>query len=83
MAEATNTALLAARDQLLALRTDYDRAVAEFRWPEVGPRFNFAHDWFDPLARDNHTPALVITEVGGLRASYTFCLLYTSDAADE
>jgi acetyl-CoA synthetase len=28
------------RDQLLHLRGEYGRAVAEFRWPELGPRFN-------------------------------------------
>jgi len=72
VADAPNPALVAARDQLLELRTAYDRALAEFAWPDVGPRFNFAHDWFDPLARGNRTPALVIAEVDGSRASYTF-----------
>ena len=37
---------LAARDLLLALREDYDEAVARFRWPQVD-RFNWAIDWFD------------------------------------
>src|SRR6186713_1049047 len=36
----------AARDELLALRTDYDRAVASFRWPDM-KHFNWALDWFD------------------------------------
>ncbi len=34
------------RDFLLASRTDYARAVADFRWPEPTP-FNWALDWFD------------------------------------
>jgi acetyl-CoA synthetase len=34
------------RDFLLANRTDYDKAVAGFRWPEPVP-FNWAIDWFD------------------------------------
>ena len=39
------------RDFLLANRTDYDKAVAGFRWPEPVP-FNWAIDWFDAeLAR--------------------------------
>jgi acetyl-CoA synthetase len=41
----------AARDLLLRLRTDYDAAVREFRWP-VLDRFNWALDWFDRLPRD-------------------------------
>jgi acetyl-CoA synthetase len=72
MVEAINTALMTARDQLIALRTEYDRAVAEFRWPDVGQRLNFAHDWFDPLARGNDSPALVVVDEDGSRASYTF-----------
>jgi len=41
-----------ARAFLLTHRTDYDRAVAHFRWPEPVP-FNWALDWFDAeLARN-------------------------------
>jgi acetyl-CoA synthetase len=32
------------RDQLLHLRGEHARAVAEFRWPELGTRFNWAVD---------------------------------------
>ncbi|KIZ46996.1 MULTISPECIES: AMP-binding protein [Rhodopseudomonas] len=35
-----------ARAFLLDHRTDYDRAVADFRWPDPVP-FNWALDWFD------------------------------------
>lgn len=65
-------ALRAGRDQLQALRTSYDAAVSSFTWPDVGPRFNFAHDWFDPLARGNERVALVIVEADGARRSYSF-----------
>src|SRR4051812_29565776 len=41
----------AARDQLLAVGHDYDRAYAEFAWPELD-EFNWALDWFDEVARD-------------------------------
>ncbi|MEB3369655.1 AMP-binding protein [Saccharopolyspora mangrovi] len=60
------------RDQLLALRGEHARAVAEFRWPELGERFNWAIDWFDAIARGNDRPALVIVEEDGseLRRSY-------------
>lgn len=47
------------RDQLLRLRGEYARAVAEFRWPELGARFNWAVDWFDAIAGGNNRPALV------------------------
>src|ERR1700680_588931 len=40
-----------ARAFLLQHRTDYDKAVADFRWPDPVP-FNWALDWFDgELAR--------------------------------
>ena len=64
--------LRAARDQLLGLRTDYATAVAEFRWPDVGERFNWAHDWFDTWARDNDAPGLVVVEEDGSRAEFSF-----------
>jgi acetyl-CoA synthetase len=62
----------AARDQLLNLRGQHERAVAEFRWPEVGERFNWAVDWFDAIAAGNDRPALVIVEEDGLTTSRTF-----------
>ncbi|MGA8209574.1 MAG: AMP-binding protein [Nocardioidaceae bacterium] len=55
----------AARDLLLALREEPDRARAEFRWPDVGERFNWAVDWFDAVARGSHRPALVIVGQDG------------------
>jgi acetyl-CoA synthetase len=64
--------LRAARDELIRLRTSYDEAVASFTWPDVGPRFNFAHDWFDAIARGNQRPGLVIREEDGTRAAYSF-----------
>ena len=62
----------AARDQLLALRGEPDRALREFRWPDVGGRFNWAVDWFDAVARGNDRPALVIVEEDGGQTSRTF-----------
>lgn len=65
-------ALRAARDRLLDLRSSYDEALKVFEWPDVGPNFNFVHDWFDAYARDNDRPALVIADDRGSRASYSF-----------
>src|SRR5580698_5571986 len=48
----TMTTFQEARSFLLEHRTDYDKAVAGFRWPDAVP-FNWALDWFDAdLARD-------------------------------
>ncbi len=62
----------AARDQLLSLRGDHQRAVAEFRWPDLGDRFNWAVDWFDAIAAGNDRPALVIVEEDGGSSELTF-----------
>jgi acetyl-CoA synthetase len=69
---AATAAYRAARDELLSLRGDHDRAVAEFRWPDVGEVFNWAVDWFDAIARGNDQPALVIVEEDGSSAQLTF-----------
>lgn len=46
-----------ARDQLLSLRDDAGAAQRDFRWPALD-NFNWATDYFDPLARGNDAPAL-------------------------
>ena len=60
-----------ARDLLLAQRGRHDAALAAFRWPQL-QQFNWALDWFDVLARDNHAAALwVVNEDGSeTRLSY-------------
>src|SRR5271155_4067992 len=59
-----------ARAFLLKYRMDYDKAVADFRWPDVVP-FNWALDWFDAeLARDPQSrdrTALWIVDAGSHR----------------
>src|SRR3954468_16058591 len=61
-----------ARDQLLALRGDHEKAVAEFRWPAFDGPFNWAVDWFDAYARGNEGIALHIVEEDGRAARYSF-----------
>jgi len=68
----------AARDLLLDLREDPDRAHAEFSWPDVGDRFNWAVDWFDAVARGNDKPALVIVEEDGTSTERTFDQMATA-----
>src|SRR5229473_6602206 len=59
-----------ARAFLLRHRTEYDTAVADFRWPDPVP-FNWALDWFDaelardPISRDR--AALWIVDAGNNR----------------
>jgi acetyl-CoA synthetase len=59
-----------ARAFLLEHRTDYDKAVKDFRWPDPVP-FNWALDWFDAeLARNADSkdrPALWIVDAGSNR----------------
>lgn len=61
-----------ARDQLLALRTDPERARADFRWPDVGDAFNWATDWFDVIAAGNDAVALWIVQEDGSERRVTF-----------
>src|SRR3954454_24069434 len=62
---------IAARAFLIATRTDYERAYREFRWPELD-RFNWALDYFDPMARDNNGTALWIVNEGGGEQKLSF-----------
>ena len=62
----------AARDFLLAHRTDYAAACRDFRWPEP-THFNWALDWFDAeLARGDGAgrPALTIVGDGANLAQF-------------
>ena len=67
-------AFLEARDFLLARRGDYERAYRDFRWPALD-RFNWALDYFDPMARGNDRPGLWLVDEGGGEAKLTFAEL--------
>jgi acetyl-CoA synthetase len=54
---------LAARDCLLALRTDYRAAVEQFNWPELD-NFNWANDYFDTLVGNSFPALRVVTDIG-------------------
>jgi acetyl-CoA synthetase len=51
----------AARDFLLSHRADYHGAYGDFHWPRP-ETFNWALDWFDPIAAGNERPALWIVD---------------------
>ena len=59
------------RDRLLEHREDYDAARAAFDWPQLG-EFNWALDWFDPLARGNEQPGLLVVEADGSSQELSF-----------
>jgi acetyl-CoA synthetase len=68
----TTQAFRAARDFLLAHRTDHATAYRDFRWPEL-TRFNWALDWFDAeLSAGAHADRLALKIVGDGAASLTF-----------
>ena len=53
-----------ARDFLLNTRSDYLRATRDFRWPELS-EFNWALDYFDPMAAGNECTALWLVAEDG------------------
>ena len=65
---------IAARDELLQWRDEPMRAMREFRWPSF-EQFNWVHDYFDVIARDNHEPALRVVTGTGAEQSLTFAQL--------
>ena len=65
----------AARDLLQTHRDDYERAVTEFRWPDL-THFNFGLDWFDVLAAEQpDVPALWIVDGDGTEDQLTYAEL--------
>jgi acetyl-CoA synthetase len=65
----------AARDFLLAHRTDYAGACRDFRWPEP-THFNWALEWFDAeLARGDGASRPALTIVGDGAVSLSFAAL--------
>jgi acetyl-CoA synthetase len=66
-----------ARDQLVNVIDDYDKAVDLFAWPQLTGAFNWATDWFDVIARGNNRTALWIVEEDGADHKISF-----SDMAD-
>jgi acetyl-CoA synthetase len=65
---------LRARDFLLTHRDDYEAAIAGFTWPRL-ETFNWALDYFDPMARHNPAPALIVVDEGGREEVLSFAEL--------
>jgi acetyl-CoA synthetase len=64
----------AARDQVFAI-VDDDKLASTFEWPRLVGAFNWATDWFDEIARDNHRTALRIVEEDGSEQSVSFAVM--------
>jgi acetyl-CoA synthetase len=78
----TNTDLYrAARDHLVGVIGDYDQAVGTFAWPRLTGAFNWATDWFDVIAYENHRTALWIVEEDGSEQKVSFAEM--SDSSDR
>lgn len=60
-----------ARDFLLEHREDYATAYEGFVWPRP-EHFNWALDWFDPIAHGNARTALHIVEEDGHETKLSF-----------
>ena len=65
---------LAARDFLLACRSDYETASRHFEWPRLDA-FNWAIDYFDVIAKANDRPALHLVEEDGSETIRSFAQL--------
>src|SRR5678815_1421669 len=65
---------LASRDFLIANHADYEGARKGFVWPRM-PDFNWALDYFDPMAAGNDRPALWIVEESGRECRLSFAAL--------
>ncbi|NDK32085.1 AMP-binding protein [Nesterenkonia haasae] len=67
----------AARDHLVSVQEEWERARVEFEWPRF-EHFNFGFDWFDQVAASPERAdqdALVIVEEDGSKLSRTFAQL--------
>ncbi len=72
-------AFLAARDRLLASRTDYAGACRDFSWPALD-RFNWALDYFDVAGRNPDRVALRVVDDAGYDSSLTYADLAARSA---
>jgi hypothetical protein len=71
-ASASTQVFRAARDLLLAHRTDYGAARREFAWPDLD-EFNWALDWFDVIAAEHpDRPGLRIVSDDGSDVSLSY-----------
>ena len=71
MSSSNAAPFLAARDFIFRQREDYATAYRNFRWPKLD-RFNWALDYFDPMARGNAQVALWLVDEDAGEAKLSF-----------
>jgi len=71
MGSSNAASFLAARDFLFRHREEYATAYRDFRWPKLD-RFNWALDYFDPMARGNGQAALWLVDEDAGETKLTF-----------
>ncbi|MFI5285566.1 MAG: AMP-binding protein [Candidatus Dormibacteria bacterium] len=69
-----------ARDFLLSRRADYHGAYRDFQWPRP-ETFNWALEWFDPIAAGNERPALWIVDDDDTETRLSFAELSARSSA--
>lgn len=67
-------AFIELRDRLLREGISQAQALQAFRWPAL-QRFNWAHDYFDRIAADNHRPALRVVDDTGHDQVLSYAML--------
>ena len=72
-------AFVRARDFCLRHRADYETAVREFAWPQL-ENFNWALDYFDPIAAGNDATALHVVNEDGTEHIRSFATMSTRSA---
>jgi acetyl-CoA synthetase len=72
-------AFVRARDFCLRHRADYETAVREFAWPQL-ETFNWALDYFDPIAAGNDATALHVVNEDGTEHIRSFATMSTRSA---
>ena len=72
-------AFVRARDFCLRHRADYETAVREFAWPQL-ETFNWALDYFDPMAAGNDATALHVVNEDGTEHIRSFATMSARSA---
>jgi acetyl-CoA synthetase len=68
------TAFIELRDRLLREEISHAQALREFHWPEIR-HFNWANDFFDRIALNNHRPALRVVDDAGRDSNLSYAAL--------
>jgi len=68
------TAFIELRDRLLREEISHAQALQTFHWPDIR-HFNWANDYFDRIALNNHRPALRVVDDAGRDSGLSYAAL--------